>query len=188
MPITDILQMMGRAGRPQYDAHGVAVIMVHELKKAFYKKFLYEPFPVESSLPEHVRIISSDESITVEQVADHLNAEIVAGTIGSKQDALDYLTWTYFFRRLVRNPSFYSLGSTEAEAVSTFLSDMVESICYTLEKAGCIKVDEEEGKLEALTMGRIASFFYLKHQTMAMFTDNLSKDSDMRALMQVSTL
>lgn len=28
MPITDILQMMGRAGRPQFDKLGVAVIMV----------------------------------------------------------------------------------------------------------------------------------------------------------------
>lgn len=54
-PITDVLQMMGRAGRPQYDAHGVAVIMVAEPKKSFYKKFLYEPFPVESSLPGVVR-------------------------------------------------------------------------------------------------------------------------------------
>lgn len=27
-PITDVLQMMGRAGRPQFDQHGVAVIMV----------------------------------------------------------------------------------------------------------------------------------------------------------------
>ncbi len=48
--------MMGRAGRPQYDKHGVAVIMVHEPKKQFYKKFLYEPFPVESSLPGQVRL------------------------------------------------------------------------------------------------------------------------------------
>ena len=39
-PITDVLQMMGRAGRPQYDRHGVAVIMVAEPKKSFYKKFL----------------------------------------------------------------------------------------------------------------------------------------------------
>lgn len=37
MPITDILQMMGRAGRPQYDRTGVAVIMVHDPKKSFYK-------------------------------------------------------------------------------------------------------------------------------------------------------
>ena len=53
-PITDVLQMMGRAGRPQYDKHGVAVIMVHDPKKSFYKKFLYEPFPVESSLLDQV--------------------------------------------------------------------------------------------------------------------------------------
>lgn len=37
-PITDILQMMGRAGRPQYDQHGKAIILVHEPKKSFYKK------------------------------------------------------------------------------------------------------------------------------------------------------
>ena len=46
--------MMGRAGRPQFDRTGVAVIMVHDPKKSFYKKFLYEPFPVESSLAEQV--------------------------------------------------------------------------------------------------------------------------------------
>ncbi len=57
-PITDVLQMMGRAGRPQYDRQGVAVIMVHDPKKSFYKKFLYEPFPVESSLLDQVRSAS----------------------------------------------------------------------------------------------------------------------------------
>ena len=47
-PVTDVLQMMGRAGRPQFDDQGVAVILVHDIKKQFYKKFLYDPFPVES--------------------------------------------------------------------------------------------------------------------------------------------
>lgn len=88
MPITDVLQMMGRAGRPQFDNEGVAVIMVEQTKKNFYKKFLYEPFPVESSLKD--------------QIYNHINAEIATGTITSKQDALDYVTWTFFFRRLQR--------------------------------------------------------------------------------------
>ena len=44
----DVLQMMGRAGRPQFDDQGKAVILVHDIKKHFYKRFLYEPFPVES--------------------------------------------------------------------------------------------------------------------------------------------
>ena len=48
--MTDVLQMMGRAGRPQFDDKAVACIFVHDVKKPFYKKFLYEPFPVESSL------------------------------------------------------------------------------------------------------------------------------------------
>uniref|UniRef100_A0A9J7XKW9 Activating signal cointegrator 1 complex subunit 3 n=1 Tax=Cyprinus carpio carpio TaxID=630221 RepID=A0A9J7XKW9_CYPCA len=91
-PITDVLQMMGRAGRPQFDDQGKAVILVHDIKKDFYKKFLYEPFPVESSL--------------LSVLSDHLNAEIAAGTVTSKQDAMDYITWTYFFRRLVMNPRY----------------------------------------------------------------------------------
>jgi activating signal cointegrator complex subunit 3 len=37
-PVTDILQMMGRAGRPQFDKEGVAVIMCEESKKNFLKK------------------------------------------------------------------------------------------------------------------------------------------------------
>jgi replicative superfamily II helicase len=85
-PITDVLQMMGRAGRPQFDDSGVARILVQDVKKNFYKKFLHEPFPVESSLHKFIH--------------DHMNAEIVGGSIKSKQDALDYLTWTYFYRRL----------------------------------------------------------------------------------------
>jgi len=44
----DVLQMMGRAGRPQFDDFGVAMVYVHDVKKEYYKKFLYEPFPVES--------------------------------------------------------------------------------------------------------------------------------------------
>uniref|UniRef100_A0A453IMU3 Helicase C-terminal domain-containing protein n=1 Tax=Aegilops tauschii subsp. strangulata TaxID=200361 RepID=A0A453IMU3_AEGTS len=106
--ITDILQMMGRAGRPQYDQHGKAVILVHEPKKSFYKKFLYEPFPVESNLREHLH--------------DHINAEIVSSTIGNKEEAIIYLTWTYLYRRLVVNPSYYGLEDTETYTLNAYLS------------------------------------------------------------------
>jgi hypothetical protein len=52
----------------QFDDTGVACIMVAEPKKNFYKKFLHEPFPVESSLHK--------------QMHDHINAEIANGTLG----------------------------------------------------------------------------------------------------------
>ncbi|XP_059178780.1 activating signal cointegrator 1 complex subunit 3-like [Physella acuta] len=116
-PITDVLQMMGRAGRPQFDDQGVAVILVHDVKKHFYKKFLYEPFPVESNL--------------LEVMSDHLNAEIVAGTISSKQDAMDYITWTYFFRRLIMNPSPCAAMECGNAAVA---SSFMKQCCNSLDK------------------------------------------------------
>ena len=48
---------------------------------------------------------------------DHLNAEIVAGTIGSKQDAMDYITWTYFFRRLIVNPRSGSVSGPQTQCL-----------------------------------------------------------------------
>ncbi len=89
MDLTDVLQMLGRAGRPQFDSSGVARIFTQESKKDFYKHFLHTGFPVESSLH------------TV--LDNHLCAEIAAGTIVTKQDVLDYLTWTFLFRRLHKN-------------------------------------------------------------------------------------
>lgn len=46
LPITDVLQMMGRAGRPQFDHEAKAVILVHEPKKSFFKKVSYILFIV----------------------------------------------------------------------------------------------------------------------------------------------
>jgi hypothetical protein len=95
MPVTDVLQMMGRAGRPQFDDSGAACIFVHEPKKTFYKRFLHDPFPVESSL--HL------------QLHDHLNAEIATGSLHTLRDCIEYLSWTYYFRRLLVNPTYYGL-------------------------------------------------------------------------------
>ena len=73
---------------------------------------------------------------------DHLNAEIVAGTVTSKQDAMDYLTWTYFFRRLLMNPSYYELEDTENESVNKFLSSLVEDAITQVEKSACVEIGE----------------------------------------------
>ncbi|KPI98758.1 Activating signal cointegrator 1 complex subunit 3 [Papilio xuthus] len=171
MPITDVLQMMGRAGRPQYDNEGVAVVLVHDQKKNFYKKFLYEPFPVESSL--------------LEVLADHLNAEIVAGTVQTKQDILDYLTWTYFFRRLLKNPSYYKLDSLEPQDVNYYLSNLVHTRLDALLNANCIEIEEDERTIHSTWMGRIASYYYLSHKTMAHFSAHLHANMNADDLLRV---
>ena len=71
------------------------VLMCHTPRKEYYKKFLFEPFPVESHLDHFLH--------------NHMVAEVVNQTITSKQDAVDYLTWTFFYRRLAQNPNYYNL-------------------------------------------------------------------------------
>ncbi|KAM4632986.1 activating signal cointegrator 1 complex subunit 3 [Polymixia lowei] len=172
-PITDVLQMMGRAGRPQFDDQGKAVILVHDIKKDFYKKFLYEPFPVESSL--------------LSVLSDHLNAEIAAGTITSKQDAMDYITWTYFFRRLVMNPSYYSLEDVSHESINRFLSNLVQRSLHDLESSYCMEIQADERTIEPLTYGRIASYYYLRHQTIRTFKERLRAELPIQDILSILT-
>ena len=87
--------MIGRANRPMDDDDAKCVLMCQNAKKDFFKKFLNEPLPVESHLDHRLH--------------DHFNAEIVTKTIENKQDAVDYLTWTFFYRRLTQNPNYYNL-------------------------------------------------------------------------------
>lgn len=69
--------------------------MCHAPRKEYYKKFLFEPYPVESHLAYTLH--------------DHLAAEVVTKTVANKQDAVDWLTWTFYYRRLGQNPNYYSL-------------------------------------------------------------------------------
>ncbi len=81
-------------------------------------------------------------SSLLEVLADHMNAEIVAGTISSKQDAMDYVTWTYFFRRLIKNPSYYHLEDTSSNAINSYLSKVVNAALHELESSSCIEIEE----------------------------------------------
>jgi len=78
--MTDVLQMVGRAGRPQFDKSAKAVIYTTTEKESFIKRFLYERFPVESSL--------------LKQLSIHVNAEVQAGSLTHFNHCYEYLTWT----------------------------------------------------------------------------------------------
>ncbi|KAH0543705.1 hypothetical protein FGG08_002021 [Glutinoglossum americanum] len=158
MDLTDVLQMLGRAGRPQFDTSGIAKIFTQDAKKSFYKYFLHTGFPVESSLHN--------------VLDDHLGAEVSAGTITTKQDALDYLTWTFFFRRLHKNPSYYGLeisaeehNTTAAQAVANeYMVELVDRSLSELAESRCVTTFSN-GDVNSTPLGKIASYYYLSHKT-----------------------
>lgn len=170
-PLTDLLQMIGRGGRPGLDDHGTACVMVHEEKKNFYKKFLYEPFPVESSLAD--------------QLTDHLNAEIASGTLSNRQHCIDYLTWTYFFRRLTKNPAFYKLDVSSATAINDYLRELVEKNLKKLSAAGCVELNQDDDQVRSTHLGYLASFYYLSHETVHHLNQSLVADTGIDKLIDV---
>ncbi|KEF59166.1 uncharacterized protein A1O9_04010 [Exophiala aquamarina CBS 119918] len=164
MDLTDVLQMLGRAGRPQFDTSGIARIFTQDAKKAFYKHFLHTGFPVES---------------TLHKVLDnHLGAEVSAGVITTKQDALDYLTWTFFFRRLHKNPTYYGLDiSAEDDKEShlaaqqlaaEYMITLVDKSLDDLAESDCVLV-HSNGDVDSTPFGKIMSYYYLSHLTIRKF-------------------
>ena len=67
--------------------------MVPQVRKPFFLRFLNEGLPIES----HIHL----------GLADHLLSEIAAKTIGNKQDAVDWFTWLWCYRRLTQSPNYY---------------------------------------------------------------------------------
>ncbi|EGW07141.1 putative ATP-dependent DNA helicase HFM1 [Cricetulus griseus] len=92
---TDILQMIGRAGRPQFDTTATAVIMTRLSTREKYVQMLACNDTVESSLHRHL--------------IEHLNAEIVLHTITDVSIALDWIRSTLLYIRALKNPSHYGL-------------------------------------------------------------------------------
>ena len=163
MDLTDVLQMLGRAGRPQFDTSGIARIFTQDAKKAFYKHFLHTGFPVESSLHN--------------VLDNHLGAEVSAGVITTKQDALDYLTWTFFFRRLHKNPTYYGLEIsaeehrdnplTARQLAADYMITLVDKSLEDLAESDCVLV-HSNGDVDNTPFGKIMSYYYLSHLTIRM--------------------
>lgn len=120
-------------------------------------------------------------------LSDHLNAEIVAATIASKQEAMDYLTWTYFFRRLLVNPSYYELESLEQTPINKYLSFLVQRSLTELEESYCVSM-ADDGQLVSSELGRIGSFYYLSHKTVKMFKESLADDVELELLLDIVSM
>ncbi|WPK24423.1 hypothetical protein PUMCH_001697 [Australozyma saopauloensis] len=170
MDLTDILQMMGRAGRPAFDTSGIAIVYTRESKKVFYKHFLNIGFPVESSLHK--------------VLDDHIGAEIASGTISSRQEALDFLTWTFLYRRAHNNPMYYGIEDTSPSGVSEFLSGLVNATIENLQESLCVRLGDRD-LLVPTPYLQISSFYYLSHKTIRKALSRLNPSMDFQQCLQV---
>lgn len=162
----DVLQMLGRAGRPGYDDAGYAYVVCDSVDANTYRTLLREGKPIESRLAE--------------DLAAHLNAEIALGTIRDLDDVVDWIETTFYFVRAQRAPEAYDSGTRLRERLRETLSTLVTD--------GFVETDDEL-RIEATPLGQLTSRYYLRLDTATRFgalceneRDALSEDAILEAV------
>lgn len=156
----DVLQMLGRAGRPGYDDVGYGWVICDRSEADRYRQLLREGKEIESRLagvPDSqsgARRAESDGDLDA-----HLNAEIAMGTIESLDDVMDWLETTFYYVRARSQPAEYDF-ETLRERVRGTLDSLVER--------GFIEVGEDLS-VETSPLGVLASKYYLRLETAARF-------------------
>lgn len=92
----EVMQMLGRAGRPQFDDSAVAIIMTSKTKLDHYSKMISGQDVLESTL--HNNLI------------EHLNSEIGLGTVRDLYSAKTWLSGTFLSVRMKQNPMYYKFS------------------------------------------------------------------------------
>jgi len=101
LSMLDVMQIFGRAGRPQFDTSGEGIIITAHDKLHHYLSLLTAQMPIESQF--------------IEALPNHLNAEIILGTVTNIHEAISWLTYTYLYTRMLRNPMVYGITYEQLE-------------------------------------------------------------------------
>lgn len=160
--ILDVLQIFGRAGRPQYEDMGVSYICTSGEKLPHYIESITSAHPIESTF--------------LRGIVDALNAEVALGSVTSLDDGISWLGFTYLFTRLCKAPRVYGLDAHDFEADPTLTQRRRQWITYAaniLAQHQMIEFDLAAGTLRPTNMGRIASRYYLSHKTVGIFHERL---------------
>ncbi|EMC98517.1 hypothetical protein BAUCODRAFT_67333, partial [Baudoinia panamericana UAMH 10762] len=149
----EIMQMLGRAGRPQFDDSAVAVIMTRLEKVQRYEKMLTGQEILESCLHRNL--------------TDHLNAEIGLGTVTNVASAKRWLSGTFLYVRLKENPDHYQLATA---ASGHSLDERLESICRNsiaeLQESDLVTASPT---LHSTEFGDAMARYYVQFPTMKVF-------------------
>lgn len=97
---------------------------------------------------------------------------------------MDYLTWTFLYRRLTQNPNYYNLHGVSHRHLSDYLSELVENTVQELEEAKAITV-EEDVDVAPLNLGMIAAYYYIRYTTLELFSSSLTEKTKMKGLIEI---
>ena len=179
LSILDVLQIFGRAGRPQYEDLGVGYICTSQDRLSHYVDAITSQHPIESKF--------------IGGLIDSLNAEVSLGTVTSIRDGISWLGYTYLFTRMKRTPLTYGMVSAEVEDDPHLGAKRTQLITFAAKKlveAKMLRHDEATGHLEVTELGRIAAKYYIGYRTIEIFNEKLRprmSEADVLGILSLAT-
>jgi pre-mRNA-splicing helicase BRR2 len=114
-----------------------------------------------------------------------MNAEIITKRVANVQEAVDYLTWSFYYRRLTQNPNYYNLQGVSHRHLSDHLSELVEGVLEQLKQSKCISIEEDGKEVAPLNLGMIAAYYYIRYTTVEKFSNSLQPKSTLPELLEI---
>jgi pre-mRNA-splicing helicase BRR2 len=167
------------------------VFLERSSKKEYYRKILQDPIPLESALLEQepsIAALNIPYSKVYTSIQDTFLAEIAAKNIQNKQDAVDWITWTWMYRRLTENPNYYRFAGSTHMHISEGLSEVVESTISALEQAGMIHTDDGQESIELSALGMISAYYSINYETVWTIASKLKATTKVKGVLELLTL
>eukprot|EP00759_Apiculatamorpha_spiralis_P036202 PhF_6_TR36499/c0_g1_i1/m.53673/K15271/HFM1, MER3; ATP-dependent DNA helicase HFM1/MER3 len=171
LPLSDVAQMIGRAGRPGFDTQGVAVILTTEDKSFQYMQLT----KAGGAQGEHL------ESRLHLHLPEHVNADIVLLTISSSETAHEWIRTTFFWIRIQKNPLHYGVKQKDPKAIQEFVNTLIDEQIMQLQALQC--VERSGNVIKPTRLGRMMAKYYTYVNTMKILTEELNSHSDLRAIL-----
>jgi ATP-dependent DNA helicase HFM1/MER3 len=102
----------------------------------------------------------------MEYLTEHLNSEIVLGTIPDTSIAINWVQSTYLSVRIKKNPSYYLPSVTNVNNINidTELNNIVMSNLQKLTDNGMVTTDEDFWSLSSTDLGVVMAHYYISFE------------------------
>jgi len=144
----DLLQMLGRSGRPQFDNVGYGIIITEKRNVEYYRGLLTG---------------KEIESRLTETLEEHLNAEISLNFIKTEAEISDWLKSTFLYSSQKDELKIQEIMDTTNECIERLITDGF--------------INKTEQGLVSTPLGSLTSKFYLRLDTGKLFFNVIAVNS-----------
>ncbi|KAI1819468.1 hypothetical protein F4861DRAFT_137396 [Xylaria intraflava] len=164
----EVMQMLGRAGRPQFDRSAIAIIMTKLANTQRYEKLVSGEERLESTLHQNL--------------LEHINSEIGLGTIQDIHTAKKWIGGTFLSVRLRQSPQLYNLGNIQnAAGADEQMEEWCERNVKLLQDHGLVT---KHTPLVCTEYGQAMSRYMIQFETMKLLL-SISRGAGLEEMLKI---